>query len=109
MIPITVNDLTGEMRKDLSLVDSFKKGLKIIKSNGRTDNGNGSYSLTMRVCIDGIIHRICTAKRRQVEVKNYDTVLLEFMKHYDIAKKAFSDGDLESVGRFFMLYIGDEE
>lgn len=90
------------------IADSFIKGKKIIESNGRTENPDGSFSLEIRISLDGIIYRIINAKRIG-DVREYNFALADLLKNYDLAKKAFIAGDLETVGKFFMLYVGVEK
>ena len=89
------------------ILESYEKGKKIVQTNGKTQNQDGSFNMQIRVSIDGLIHQIESAKRLS-EIRHTKFPMREFVKNYDLAKQAFLDGDLETVGQFFMLYVGEK-
>lgn len=88
--------------------ESYQKGLAIYNTKGSKENPDGSRNITMRVSIEGLIHRVNTAKRIS-EVRGYRSDLASFVKNYAVARQAFEQGNLELVGEFFMFYVAEVE
>lgn len=56
----------------------------------------------MKVCLDGILAKNRIKCRRDIRF-----MIDEFLKHYDMAKKANSEGNQDLVNQFFNLYVTD--
>ena len=73
---------------------------KLEKAIEHTKNKKG-----MKLCITGLIKKIVISRDKIGNSEKYS--LKVFGKHYNLARKAWLNGDLKTVAEFFGLYTGD--
>lgn len=61
----------------------------------------------MKLCITGLVKKIISHKGNLPGGYKYS--LGEFSKHYNQARKAWLNNDLETVAEFFGLYTGESK
>lgn len=87
-----------------------KKQIALIKLNiKKFEDSKTSKTLYMKMSITGILHRFYSKDggfNRLSELRShYGMVLQEFDKNFELAKKCWDEGDMESLDQFFNIYV----
>ena len=96
------------IKNDEDLEKAKKKILKIKQDIKEFENSKTSKTFTLRVSITGITRRVYNKQLgftiAQIR-KHYKFPLEEFCENFKIAREANQRGDIETVDKFFEIYI----
>lgn len=97
-----------DVAKAESMMIDFKKKIAKLQADKKTfEESKTSRSFGIRMSITGILSRVYTKKNgftlAQIR-REYDTCLMDFCKHFEMAKESYKEGDMETVDQFFNIY-----